>query len=65
MSVSHQISGKHIQSINANYLGEGASQVLWNGENKLGEKVETGVYLISSRSEAGEIKRGKLAVIRQ
>ena len=59
------IEKNFIKSINANYLGEGTTQILWNGKGSNGQFVDSGIYLVSSRSGDGEVKRGKLAVIRQ
>jgi hypothetical protein len=59
------INGNFINSIKTNYLGEASTQTMWNGTNNDGEFVNSGIYLISSKSETGEIKRGKLAIIRQ
>ncbi|MBC8198205.1 MAG: hypothetical protein H8E60_10005 [Candidatus Marinimicrobia bacterium] len=59
------INGNFINSIKTHYLGEASTQTLWDGTNKYGEIVNSGVYLISSTSENGEVKRGKLAIIRQ
>ena len=63
--IINDISGKHIKTLKALYLGEESSQILWNGKDKYGLFVESGIYLISSQSETGEIKRGKLAIIKQ
>ncbi len=59
------INGNFIKSINANFLGEGSTQILWKGMDQNGKIVDSGIYLVSSRSENGKVKRGKLAVIRQ
>ena len=59
------INGNFIKSLNANYYGEGSTEVRWDGMGQNGHIVDSGIYLVSSRSENGEVKRGKLAVIRQ
>tara|TARA_B100001029_G_C15060907_1_gene458384 strand:- start:820 stop:3186 length:2367 start_codon:yes stop_codon:yes gene_type:complete len=61
----NDINGNHIITLKSQFLGEASSQVNWNGKNKNGNNINTGIYLVSSRDADGKVKRGKLAVIKQ
>ncbi|MAJ45381.1 MAG: hypothetical protein CMF96_11655 [Candidatus Marinimicrobia bacterium] len=61
----NDINGNHIKTFKAQYLGEASSQIRWNGKDENGNFVNSGVYLVSSRSDDGMVKIGKLAVIKQ
>ena len=46
-------------------MNEASSQIIWDGKDRYGNDVSTGIYLISSLDHNGSLKRGKLAIIKK
>lgn len=59
------LSGKVIRRLEAENYGLQTTQVVWDGLDKDGRKVGSGVYLVSAYHETTGKTAGKLAVIRQ
>ncbi len=63
--VINDVNGNHIKTLNSNFMNEASSQIIWNGKDRNGNDVSTGIYLISSLDHNGSLKRGKLAIIKK
>jgi ligand-binding sensor domain-containing protein len=58
-------SGVFVRGLSASDGTVLGSKAVWNGRNKDGRLVASGVYIIVSSTFRGAVKRGKLAVVRQ
>ncbi len=58
------ISGKVVRHIKDRVLGENGYQIRWDGKDKNGNWVGSGVYLLSVYDQSGEYEFGKITVIR-
>jgi len=57
----YSLSGKHLQRISYNTINGGAE---WDGKNKNGKKLASGIYIYRIKSSTNEEKIGKLAIIK-
>ncbi len=58
------IQGQHIGELDRGYRDAGEYAVEWNGRDKKGQEVSSGLYLVQLRNELGVSARAKLVLIR-
>ena len=57
------MNGDLVIELNSNYLGNEDTMLIWDGKNKQGNYVGSGIYLVSAYHKDGGISVSKIAVI--